>query len=86
MEQDKIQAELISKIIGDTPTTPLERAWAIRNHIGRTFGRHDLANEIGALMCDMLLPYMIDDKMAAANDDDCTEYWFSVKEYLLTNR
>jgi hypothetical protein len=75
------------KCIGrDNNTTPLERCWAIRNYIGATTGKFDVADEVGAVICDMMIPFMAHDKMRDNTDDTCTEYWIKTKEYLLGGR
>jgi hypothetical protein len=83
---DALLGDLIGKIVGTTESTPLERCHAIRNYIGTTTLRYDVANEIGALICDIIIPYMPKDNMIDVYDDDCTEYWMNCKHYLTTNR
>ena len=53
-------------------------AWVIFDTFGRIAGYKKAAN-IGIIICDMLLPYMPNDKMKNNLDSDCTEYWGKVK-------
>lgn len=76
----------LEKIIGKSKCTPLERSWAIKNTIASIIMNHEKAREIGALMCDFIMPYMVNDKMKDIYDDDCSEYWEKCKLYLLTGR
>lgn len=78
--------ELNKKVIGEMPTTPLGRCWAIRNYFGTISGRYDIADQIGATVCDMMMPFKPKDKMTNNTDDDCTEYWEKTKLYLLNGR
>ena len=77
---------IYQKVIGRDSMTPLERCWAIRNAIGTITARYDKADEIGAMICDLMIPYMPKDKMIDKNDDYCIEYWQNVKWYLLNGR
>lgn len=58
--------------VGRSASTPLERCWALRNYIGTLTGRYDVADEIGAMICDLMIPYQPKDKMLDKMDDDCT--------------
>jgi hypothetical protein len=82
MEDIKI---LYNKVVSGK-CSPLERCWAIRNAVGTITGRYDKADEIGAMICDLIIPYMPKDKMLNKQDDDCTEYWHLVRSYLLNGR
>jgi hypothetical protein len=72
--------------VGRSASTPLERCWVLRNYIGTLTGRYDVADEIGAMVCDLMIPYQPKDKMIDKTDDDCTEYWEQTKDYLLGGR
>jgi hypothetical protein len=72
--------------VGRTTSTSLERCWALRNYIGTLTGRYDVADEIGAMICDLIMPYQTKDKMIDKIDDNCTEYWEKTKAYLLDGR
>lgn len=72
--------------VGRSASTPLERCWALRNYIGILTGRYDVADEIGAMVCDLMIPYQPKDKMIDKTDDDCTEYWEQTRDYLLGGR
>lgn len=76
--EDIIQTENIRKAVSRNELTPGEMAWAIFNTFGRIAGYNKAAN-IGIIICDMLLPYMPNDKMTNNLDNDCTEYWKKVK-------
>lgn len=66
--------------------TPLERCWSIRNFIGSSTGRYDIANAIGAELCMLIAPLVKRSEMANATDKHSSEYWQKVKAYLLDNR
>ena len=84
---DKEQiAEMLQVAVGRNASTPLERCWALRNYIGTLTGRYDVADEIGAMICDLMIPYQPKDNMIDNFDDDCTEYWQKTKDYLLGGR
>jgi|694.fasta_scaffold53943_10 hypothetical protein len=72
--------------VGRSALTPLERCWALRNYIGTLTSRYDVANEIGSMVCDLIIPYQTKDKMIDKTDDDSTEYWEETKNYLLWGR
>jgi hypothetical protein len=84
-DKEQITA-LLQAAVGRTTSTPLERCWALRNYIGTLTGRYDVANEIGAMICDLMMPYQTKDKMIDKIDDNCTEYWEQTKAYLLGGR
>jgi hypothetical protein len=65
-------------------STPKERSHALVNIIGTLTGRYDKAHIVGELICDMMLPYMPNDKMIDIYDDQCTEYWMNVKSFFTT--
>ena len=83
--QEQLKA-MQEKIIGRNPCTPLERCWSLRNYIGTLTGRYDMADEIAAMFCDIMIPYQPKDKMIDNTDDNCTEYWQKTKDYLLGGR
>ncbi len=58
----------------DERLTPLERCWAIRNYVGTITSRYDLADDIGATICDLMIT------------GDKAEYWAKVKDYILGGR
>ena len=79
---DKIQKNITEQGIH----TPLERCWALRNYIGKVTSRYDLANDIGATVCDLVMLYQNKDKMSNIKDDGSKEYWILVKQYLIDCR
>ena len=84
---DKEQiSEMRQVSVGRNTSTPLQRCWALRNYIGTLTGRYDVADEIGAMICDLMIPYQPKDNMIDNFDDDCTEYWQKTKDYLLGGR
>ena len=56
MTQNEQIAALYQKAVECNACTPLERCWALRNYIGTSTGRYDSANEIAALICDIIIP------------------------------
>jgi len=84
---DKEQiSEMRQVAVGRNTSTPLQRCWSLRNYIGTLTGRYDVADEIGAMICDLMIPYQPKDNMIYNFDDDCTEYWQKTKDYLLGGR
>lgn len=81
LSDDITQAENIRKVLSRNQLTAGEMAWAIFNTFGRIAG-YDKAANIGIVICEMLLPYMPNDKMVNNLDNDCTEYWERVKSKL----
>lgn len=81
-----IQQELLLKSIELNSTVPLERCWAIRNYIGTATGRYDVADDIGAMICDLIMKYVPSGKMKSQHDDNCAEYWDKVKLHLRNGR
>lgn len=86
MKSTELLTTLYQKSIGGTASTPLERAWALRNYIGTLTGRYDVADEIGAMICDLMMPYQPKDKMLDKTDDYCTDYWSKTKDYIIGGR
>jgi hypothetical protein len=85
--KDHTISELKDKCVNnDNELTPLERCWAIRNYIGTTTQRFDIADSIGATICDMMIPFMLIAKMRHGTDYVSVEYWSKTKEYLLGAR
>jgi len=90
MDEQKLNKALHQALrqtaVGRTASTPLERCWALRNYIGTLTGQYDVADEIGAMICELMIPYQPKDKMIDKTDDDCTEYWEQTRNYLLNGR
>lgn len=78
--------ELKSKILSNQQLSPLDRCWAIRNYIGKKTQRYDVADDIGSLICDLIIQYQPNDKMKNRTDDNCKEYWLKTKDYIISGR
>lgn len=86
MNDKELLTALHQTSVGRNATSPLERCWALRDYIGTSTGRYDLANKIGVMVCDRMMSYQLKHKMISKPDDDCKEYWEQTRNYLLSGR
>jgi len=86
-EDNNVKPHLHKTNVGRSASkTPLEMCWYLRNFFGTTLNRYDKADECGIFLCEMLMPYVANDKMVDDVDDDCTQYWGKVIQYLKDGR